>query len=226
MTKRTTTMEYQKAIDYIFQMIKEGKLIVGSKIPSERDIAEQLGIGRNSIREAISILRGMGLIESIQGSGNYIAKDSGRTIWNIVSVMLALGSISMKDILEFRRVMARAVIELIFKNGFDDEDKEHLEKIIGKMKSASGEKLVMLDQEFHITLIRATRNPLFIIVMEAIAEVYHESMSKVIGESDEETTRKLIELHSKICNSIVEKDEEACLKYMKDHYDLVESKLN
>ena len=62
MTKNSTTMEYQKAIDYIFQMIKDGKLIVGSKIPSERDIAEMLGIGRNSIREAISILRRMGLI--------------------------------------------------------------------------------------------------------------------------------------------------------------------
>ena len=225
MTKNSTTMEYQKAIDYIFQMIKDGKLIVGSKIPSERDIAEMLGIGRNSIREAISILRGMGLIESVHGSGNYIAKDSGRTIWHIVSVMLALGSISMKDIMEYRRVMAKSVIELIFQNGFADEDKEHLEQIIDEMQSASGNKLVMLDQEFHITLIRATNNPLFITVMEAVAEVYHESMSKVIEESDEERTREFFILHKNICNSLVEKDKEACLKYVQKHYDLAESKL-
>ena len=225
MTKNSTTMEYQKAIDYIFQMIKDGKLIVGSKIPSERDIAEMLGIGRNSIREAISILRGMGLIESVHGSGNYIAKDSGRTIWHIVSVMLALGSISMKDIMEYRRVMAKSVIELIFQNGFADEYKEHLERIVDEMNSASEKKLVMLDQEFHITLIRATKNPLFIIVMEAIAEVCHESMSKVIEESDKETEKKFLMIHRKICNSIIEKDEEACLKYMKEHYNLSESKL-
>ena len=225
MIKNSTKMEYQKAIDFIFQMIKEGKLIVGSKLPSERDIAETLGIGRNSTREAISILRGMGLIESIHGSGNYIAKDSGRTIWNIVSVMLALGSISMKDILEFRRVMARSVIEFIFKNGIADEDKERLKKIVDEMESASGKKLVILDQKFHITLIRATKNPLFITVMEAIAEIYHEFISKIIEESDEETKMKFIMLHSKICNSIIEKDEEACLKYMKEHYDLSESML-
>ena len=143
MTKNSTTMEYQKAIDYIFQMIKNGQLIAGSKIPSERDIAEMLGSGRNSIREAISILRGMGLIESVHGSGNYIAKDSGRTIWHIVSVMLALGSISMKDIMEYRRVMAKSVIELIFQNGFADEYKEHLERIVDEMNSASEKKLVM-----------------------------------------------------------------------------------
>ena len=63
MTINSTTMEYQKVIDYIFQMIKDRKLIVGSKIPSERDIAEQLGIGRNSTREAISIMRVMGLVK-------------------------------------------------------------------------------------------------------------------------------------------------------------------
>ena len=112
MTINSTTMEYQKVIDYIFQMIKDRKLIVGSKIPSERDIAEQLGIGRNSTREAISLMRGMGLIESRHGSGNYIAKNSDRTISSIVSVMLALGSISMKDILEFRKIISRTVIAL------------------------------------------------------------------------------------------------------------------
>lgn len=225
MRNNIITMEYQKAIDYIFQMIKEGKLIVGSKLPSERDIAESLGIGRNSTREAISILRGMGLIESIHGSGNYIAKDSGRTIWNIVSVMLAMGSITMKDILEFRRVMSRSVIELIFRNGFDDEDRQHMEKILDEMKFASGREHVILDQEFHVTLIRATKNPLFVIVMEAIAEVYHESMSKVIGESDEETAMKFLNLHRKICDSMVDRDEEACLKYMDEHFDLAESRL-
>ena len=225
MTKNSTKMEYQKAVGYMFQMIKDGKLIVGSKIPSERDIAETLGIGRNSTREAISILRGMGLIESVHGSGNYIAKDSGRTIWHIVSVMLALGSISMKDIMEYRRVMAKSVIELIFQNGFADEYKEHLERIVDEMNSASEKKLVMLDQEFHITLIRATNNSLFITVMEAVAEVYHESMSKVIEESDEETTREFFILHKNICNSLVEKDKEACLKYIQKHYDLAESKL-
>ena len=133
MTINSTTMEYQKVIDYIFQMIKDRKLIVGSKIPSERDIAEQLGIGRNSTREAISLMRGMGLIESRHGSGNYIAKNSDRTISNIVSVMLALGSISMKDILEFRKIISRTVIELIFINGLEDNEKEYIKKTIDNL---------------------------------------------------------------------------------------------
>ena len=225
MTINSTTMEYQKVIDYIFQMIKDRKLIVGSKIPSERDIAEQLGIGRNSTREAISIMRGMGLIESRHGSGNYIAKNSERTISSIVSVMLALGSISMKDILDFRRTMSRAVIEHVFMNGFDDDDKECVKKIIDNMESASGEQFLLLDQEFHVALIHATHNHLFITVMEAIAQVYHESMSRVIESADMETTKRFLEIHSKIYECIIKKDKDECLKYINEHYDLAESKL-
>ena len=51
--------EYQKAIDHLHQMALDGQLIVGSKIPSERKLAQEIGISRNSTREAISILRGV-----------------------------------------------------------------------------------------------------------------------------------------------------------------------
>ena len=54
--EKQTTQEYEKAIAYIIDRIKEGSLQLGSKLPPERKIAEELGIGRNSIREAISIL--------------------------------------------------------------------------------------------------------------------------------------------------------------------------
>lgn len=93
------------------------------------------------------------------------------------------------------------------------------------MQSAFENKFVMLDEEFHITLIRSTKNPLFVMMMEAIADVYHESVSKSIGGSDEDTKKKLLVLHRKIFNSIVEKDEEACLKYLNEHYDFAESRL-
>ena len=79
--------------------------------------------------------------------------------------------------------------------------------------------------KFHVALIHATQNPLFITVMEAITEVYHESMQKVIRESDEETLSRLRMLHGKIYRSIVEKNKDACMKYIEEHYDLVENKL-
>jgi GntR family transcriptional repressor for pyruvate dehydrogenase complex len=223
--KNMTTMEYQKAIEYIYQMIKDGKLIVGSKIPSERDISETLGIGRNSTREALSILRGMGLIESVHGSGNYISKDCGHTIWAILSVMLSLGSITFRDIMECRRVLAKAVIDLIFKCGLTSEEKAHLEEILTGMENASEEELIHLDQEYHITLIRATKNPLFITVIEAVAEICNETMAKVLTDSTQETKDQFLGLHQNIYSCIVQKNKETCLQHLSAHYDLAESYL-
>ena len=66
-----SSQEYAKAVAYIYELINNGTLEVGSRLPTERSISVQLGIGRNSTREALSILHGMGIIERKQGSGNY-----------------------------------------------------------------------------------------------------------------------------------------------------------
>ena len=121
--------------------------------------------------------------------------------------------------------MAGTVVEFVFRHGLSNEEKNHLEEILAEMENVSGEKFVILDHEFHLTLIRATKNQLFITVMEAISEVYQQSVSKVIEETDRETMTKFLLIHRNIFNSIVEKKEDACLAYIKEHYDLAESRL-
>ena len=53
--KQTGCQEYQKVLSYFYDLVKDGTLTWGSKLPTERKIAEQLGIGRNSAREAICV---------------------------------------------------------------------------------------------------------------------------------------------------------------------------
>ena len=66
------TKVYEQVIDQIKEMINEGTLKKGDKLPSERDLAQQLNVGRTSIREAIRALEVIGLIDCKQGEGNYI----------------------------------------------------------------------------------------------------------------------------------------------------------
>jgi GntR family transcriptional repressor for pyruvate dehydrogenase complex len=167
----------------------------------------------------------MGLIESVHGSGNYISRDSGRTIWEILSVMLSLGSITLRDIIECRRVLAKAVIDLIFQGGLTPAEKSHLERILSDMETASEEELILLDQEYHLALIRATKNPLFITMIEAVSEICNETMSKVLTDSTQETKDKFLFLHRNIYSSIVQNEKETCLKHLSTHYDLAESYL-
>ena len=110
---KTTSMEYEKVIDYIDELIKNGDLCIGTKLPTERVIAEHLGIGRNSTREALSILHGMGMIRRVQGSGNYVTGDAHRSIRQICTMMLELGTITKKDVCEFRRVLEKSACMLL-----------------------------------------------------------------------------------------------------------------
>ena len=58
MNQKKISQEYEKAIQYIYELMKSGELTIGSRLPTERALAETLGIGRNSTREALSIMNG------------------------------------------------------------------------------------------------------------------------------------------------------------------------
>lgn len=64
---------YEKVLDYIRSEVRRGNLKRGERLPPERELAEQLGVSRNSVREAVRTLSLMGFVSSIQGAGNYIS---------------------------------------------------------------------------------------------------------------------------------------------------------
>ena len=141
-----TQMEYEKAIEYIYKMIQNEELKVGSKLPTERSIAETLNIGRNSTREALSILHGMGMIDRIQGSGNYISETTNDAIRQMLIIMLALGTITKKDVCEFRRAMEKTVCGLLIEKGISKEYKTLFEEKLDEMYKASADIQTNLDK--------------------------------------------------------------------------------
>lgn len=66
---------YETVVEYIKEEIKQDRLRIGNKLPTERELSATLDLGRNSIREALRTLSSLGIIESRQGSGNYLTGD-------------------------------------------------------------------------------------------------------------------------------------------------------
>ena len=99
--KQTGCQEYQKVLSYFYDLVKDGTLTWGSKLPTERKIAEQLGIGRNSAREAICVLHGMGVVERKQGSGNYVAENIGQSFGSMIQMLLLLNGVTKSEICEW-----------------------------------------------------------------------------------------------------------------------------
>ena len=70
---------------------KEGKRSFHSKLPSERELMETLGMGRNSVREALRTLENIGLVESCHGKGNFLVNHMGESLSSVFSVLLFTG---------------------------------------------------------------------------------------------------------------------------------------
>lgn len=222
MNEINSGMEYEKAIDYILSMIQQGELTVGSKLPTERAIADRLNIGRNSTREALSILHGMGMVDRVHGSGNYISENANGTMRQMLVMMLALGTITKKDICEFRRVMEKATCTLILSKGLREEHRLQLEKILSDMKKASGKKQAALDKELHLLLIKASDNSLLETIMSAVMTVYRDWINVALGKAGSDAKAKLRDCHNGIVGGLASGNADEVSRNIDAHYDLTE----
>ncbi len=92
-------------VEQLEGMILEGTLKSGERLPAERALAEQFGVSRPSLREAIQKLAAKGLLVSRQGGGNYVAESLGSTFSDPLLHLLENNSEAQRDLLEFRQTL-------------------------------------------------------------------------------------------------------------------------
>ena len=93
------------------------------------------------------------------------------------------------------------------------------------MESADEKTLPALDRDFHTMLLRATGNSLMVTVLDAIAEVYQKWIDIVIRKTGKDEKNRLQAYHKGIYTSLSEADTDLALRFVDDHYDLIEEML-
>ena len=194
MEREQTTSEYEKAIQYIDQLIQQGDLQIGSSLTTQH---------------VKGVLHGMGMIERVQGSGNYISKDAGGSIHRILRMMLALGTITEKEIAEFRCMMEKAVCLYLLDRGLSEEQQIYFEEILQGMEAAPAEGFLEFDKTFHAQLI---------LLLESVSELYQEQIARVLQQTDEAARRELLTQHRAIYDHLTQKHKEAMLEAIDRHY--------
>lgn len=218
--------EYQKVITYLSDMIAAGELTMGSRLPTERKIAEVLSIGRNSTREALRMLENTGVIESRRGSGNYLVGNLSRAIFDVVDMMLLLQQTDREEICSFRRNMEKSVCRTIVENHtFFNWRTQALELLNALVQSDSFSEQVELDRRFHYLLIHATENNFWITMMEPIADVYRRWIDAALLLADEQVTAQLHQAHIDMFQALDDSDIVRCEKAIDRHYDLVDGEM-
>ena len=133
-------------------------------------------------------------------------------------MMLALGTITGKEIADFRCMMEKAVCLDLLERGLSREQQIRFEVILRGMEAAPSEKFLELDKTFHAQLICVTENPLFILLLESVSELYQEQIARVLQHMDNAGRREILTQHRAIYNHLMQKDKEAMLEAIDRHY--------
>jgi len=157
-------------------MIADGILTPGDRLPSERELAAQFKVSRNTLREAIRSLEYAGIVQMRKGAtgGAYIMKGNSGAIVGGLRVLYHLGAITPQHLTEARIWFSEIIVRVACERA-TEHDLQMLEENIEAMSDAHNraafDERQKLNREFHLILARITRNPIIISMMDAVMDV-------------------------------------------------------
>lgn len=214
---------YKGVVEEIKNKIVSGELKKGQKLPPERELAEKLSVSRASVREAMRALEVIGFIESKQGAGNYIKESFEDVLIEPLSMMFMLQQINAEEISELRRGLELEAAVLAAERA-DEEDILKLEHLIKEMSVTENEdRNVILDKEFHYTIAKASKNKMFLNILNVISELIDNFIKGIRKEilSKEENKERLLKVHSEIALAIRERNKMNVYKAMEKHCTII-----
>jgi DNA-binding FadR family transcriptional regulator len=200
---------YEQVADLLAADIRAGRLAPGERLPSERDLARRLEVGRASVREAIAALQVSGLVETRPGSGTFVAATPEE--------VREVHDSSPSDLLEARAMFEPQVARLAAQRGRPDEE---IEALLAAMEDATGDVWNDCDRRFHQRIAALTGNPVVLDLADRIAAVMDEPLWQRLRDDSiavpGRTTLHLAE-HRMIYEAIAEGDADAAELYASQH---------
>ena len=224
-----TKKNYEQIVDQIQELIINGTFEEGDKLPPERQITEQLGVSRSSLREALKALEVLGLIESKQGEGSYIANNIGDSILKSISIAFRLQGGTVYEILELRHTLEIESVKIMCLRGTDEEI-QALKDIAQRMHDSEDEdEQISLDIKFHNTLIKSTNNILFEMIADSISglmELFIKGIREIYNKDKEEMKEYyFVDQHMNVVDAIIDRDPDKAVEILSEHLRLTDEDL-
>jgi len=195
----------------------------GDRLPSERALAESLGVGRGAVREALKSLGLLGLVEVRLGDGTYLSNPNGELLTRVIEWGLLLGERRVTDLVEARAVVEVDTARLAARRRSVD-DLSDLQVLMSRMENAVGPgEYVDADIDFHLRIAQASGNSVLADVVRSIQSLLRVWIGRVIGSSDDwsATTRE----HDAIFQALREGDSAAAERAMASHIEQARDRL-
>lgn len=219
----------EEVVNEIKRLIQDGVFTSNTKLPPEKELAEMFGVGRSSIREALSMLAAADIVETRQGEGSFVRKiDLTDYIHPLVLSMVAEKKQTL-HLLETRRIVELGTVELaaIRANQSDfNEMKEALLDMEQQLKL--GRTGMQADFAFHRAIAAASKNPVLIQVMENLSQLMKHSLEYTLRQNTgkyAERRKLVLQEHQDIFANLEKRDPKGAVSAMQIHLEKVRQKL-
>lgn len=223
--ERRVGSQVQRAV---MQLILDRGLRPGALLPTEAELMEELGVSRNSVREALKALQALDIVEIRHGYGTYVGQASlmpladGLTFRTLVQ--LADDTHALAEILQLREVLEEGLVRRVAVLLTDDELCQ-LEALVRKMEESAdtGAAFPELDREFHETLYRSLGNELVPQLLGAFWNVFNR-VAGVRGWARDPAPDVTVSRHRDIVTALRARDVERAQRAMADHFRGIEAR--
>lgn len=223
-TARTSKIT-QKIIDQIRAAILEGKLKPGDILPPEKELMEQFGVSKQTLRESLRALEHMGLIDVRKGAGGgaHIVEVDIEVTKQSLANFLYFQNLSIENLSELRKLLEPHAAEKAARD-ISQENLDHLKLLNHTARKSLNrnflEELSRNEINFHRVIAKNTGNPLLILVLDFVENLL-EDFKKVL-KPDEAFSKSVLDAHDRIYEAICDKDPEKAATEMYRHVHEVE----
>lgn len=204
------------AFDYIKNKIFTGEWSSGDKISSEKELEENIGVSRSSIRSAVEKLVALNILAKKPGDGTYVNEIDSESLLGTFLPLIAFSEGSYYEIIECRMQLDILSIGL-FIDTMTAGELERLKELHLAMKKAvdDREKFFKLDMEFHRTIAKGSKNKTLFLISSILYSILKEFF---IGQYNSIPLEKKTEDHEKLLIAIERKDKNLAISYEKCNF--------
>jgi GntR family transcriptional regulator, transcriptional repressor for pyruvate dehydrogenase complex len=208
---------YEQIVKQIEDSVLKGTLKPGDQLPAERELAEQFGVSRTAVREAIKALGEKGLVESYSGRGTFITNGTSQAVRQSLNLIMRIGQGEGSPHLAEVRDILEPEIAALAAQRVEEQHLASLREAVNVMDAAKqdADAFIEADLDFHLTLAEAAANPLILSLVDSIIGLLREQRMRIfLVEGGPERGQYH---HKRILKAIENRDPERARDCMRAH---------
>ncbi|MEU5433315.1 FCD domain-containing protein [Streptomyces sp. NPDC020719] len=206
---------FEEALEQILQVVRLGLVPAGERLPSERELAERLGISRVTLREVLKVLTDQGLVEARRGryGGTFVLPRTSSTGEDELRRRIA--EVDVEDVLRFREVLEVGAAGLCAVHGLTDEQADRLRDALARTHDAPLTDYRRLDTLLHLTLAELSGSPTLTARYAAVRATVNDLLDCIplLVRNLEHSQRQ----HTALVEAVLDGDADGAREMMREH---------